>query len=238
MSERFKNKTVLITGAGGDLGSVLCRSFQREGALVAGLHGKRRPEMALSYALELDLQDSKGLVTAVQQLEKELGPVDILINNAGVTRDALLPMLEEEALEKILQVNLKAPLMLCRALLPGMISRRSGCILNISSLASARPQAGQAVYAASKGALESLTRALAVENAARGIRVNALAPGFLESSLLTQLSVSQKEGLLRKIPLARWGRLDEVAEAAVFLCSDQSAYVTGQVFVIDGGMGM
>src|SRR5690606_30921035 len=130
------------------------------------------------------------------------------------------------------------PLWLCRALRTGMISRSGGCILKISSQAVGSPQAGQAVYTEREGVMESQTLALAIEKAAHGIRVNALAPGFLDSSMLKKMTGHKQEEVLKKIPLARWGTLEEVAEAAFFLCSEQSSYMTGQVFVVDGGMGM
>jgi 3-oxoacyl-[acyl-carrier protein] reductase len=233
----LQNKHILITGSGGELGSVLCRTFAAAGAKVCGMFHQTPPPDCVELSMSVDFRLPDTIRPALRSVEEAWGRIDILINNAGVTCDGLLASLSEAQIHELLGVNLTGTVMACRAVLPGMICRREGCILNISSLAALHPQAGQAVYAASKGAVESLTRALAVEVASRHIRVNALAPGFLNSRLLQSLPEKQRQSILAKIPLRRWGSLEEAAEWAAFLCSSEAAYITGQLFHLDGGMG-
>jgi 3-oxoacyl-[acyl-carrier protein] reductase len=220
------------------LGTALCRIFAENGATVGGLYRHRPAPDCSTFSSSVDFTRMESIAGAIRSMEDKLGGIDILINNAGITCDGLLPGLSEAEIQEVLAVNLTGTLMACRAVLPGLISRRGGCILTVSSLAALHPQAGQAVYAASKGGIESMTRALAVELAPRHIRVNALAPGFLDSGLLRGMKPVQQESILKKIPAGRWGTLEETAEAAAFLCSDAAAYITGQIFHVDGGMGM
>lgn len=238
MKTDFENHNVLITGAGGELGSVLCRAFMRQGARVAALVHRRSAPEGVVVSVPVDLTDPESVGPAVRAVEEKMGSIDVLINNAAAATNALLPGLGEAELQRLLGVNLGGVLLVCRAAIPGMISRRRGCLLNISSLAASSPLPGQAVYATCKGGVESLTRALAVELAPRRIRVNAIAPGFLDSAMVRDMDAGQRERILGRIPAGRWGTKEEIAEAAVFLCSDKASYMTGQIFHVDGGLGM
>ncbi|MDZ4788857.1 MAG: SDR family oxidoreductase [Blastochloris sp.] len=234
----FQDARIVITGCAGELGRVLCETFTAAGAQVAGLTFQKPAPSSVKISASLDFQKPETIGPALLYVQQQLGSIDILINNIGHTHDAHLSSLSALDLQKIINVNLLGTMEVCRIALPSMISQRHGNILNISSLAASRPQSGQAAYAAAKGGIESFTKALARENAARNIRVNAIAPGFLGSSIIRSLPLPQQQELLGKIPLARWGDMSEVAALAYFLSSDSAAYITGQVISIDGGASM
>jgi 3-oxoacyl-[acyl-carrier protein] reductase len=175
----------------------------------------------------------------VEQVEQEFGPVDILVNNAGVIQDDLFVRLEPEQWDKVIRTNLGGTYNFCRAVAYGMMRRRKGRIINVSSVAATHVNPGQTNYAASKGAINAFTRALAVELASRGVTVNAIAPGFIATDM--SAAVRNKAGDLiekKMIPMRRIGQPEDIAKVAVFLASDDSAYMTGQVLTVDGGLSL
>ena len=239
----LKGKTALVTGASGGIGGAIVRALAAQGAIV-GLSGTRKEALeALSAdvagrVLPCNLAD----VTAVEQLIKDaeaaLGSVDILVNNAGLTRDGLVLRMKDEDWQTVIDVNLGAAFRLSRAVLRGMMKRRFGRIINISSIVGVTGNPGQVNYAASKAGMIGMSKALAQEVASRGITVNSIAPGFITSAMTDDLTEDQKAKLLAGIPQGRMGEPGEVAAAVVYLASDEAAYVTGQTLHINGGMAM
>ncbi|GAB4244812.1 MAG: 3-oxoacyl-[acyl-carrier-protein] reductase [Candidatus Methylacidiphilales bacterium] len=227
----------LIAGSGGDLGAALIKRFREAGAMVCAVSRSARRAGA-DVAVEADFTVLGEASRAAKAGERLLGRVDGVVWNAGGGTDRLVAVLEGEELSRLWQLQVVAPNEFLRALLPGMMARRSGVWIGISSLAAARPEKGQAGYGAVKAAFETWVKALAREVGPKGIRANALAPGFVESRRVASLPKPIQERLLReRILLGRWARPEEIAEAAVFLGSEAAGYMTGQVLRIDGGAG-
>lgn len=238
-------KKALVTGATGSIGGGIARALHGQGATVA-LSGTR-VEALESLAGELgercaitpcDLSDPEAVDRLVGEAEAEIGDLDILVNNAGLTRDALFVRISDADWEKVISVNLTAAFKLSRAAVMGMMRRRSGRIISISSVVGATGNAGQGNYSASKAGLIGMTKALAQEVAARGVTANCIAPGFVASAMTDKLSDKQKEAILQRVPAKRLGTLVEIASAAAYLASDEAAYVTGQTIHVNGGMAM
>ena len=239
-------KCALVTGASGGIGSAITRALHAQGATVC-LHGTRRDALD---ALVAELEDRAHIVVAnlaengdvvekiVCEAEAAMGPVDILINNAGITRDGLVLRMTDEDFWQVVNVNLAAAFRLCRSAVRGMIKRRGGRIINISSVVGFTGNPGQVNYAASKAGLVGLTKSLALEVANRGITVNAVAPGLITSAITDKLTDDQKAKYLARIPVGRIGDSADVAGAVVYLASGEAGYVTGQTFHINGGMAM
>jgi 3-oxoacyl-[acyl-carrier protein] reductase len=181
---------------------------------------------------------AEQVAQAVEAVEQGLGPIDILVNNAGLTRDGLLARMSGDDWDAVLDANLKGAFLLTKAVTRGMMKRRWGRVINITSVVGLMGNAGQANYAASKAGLIGLTKAVARELASRNVLVNAVAPGFIDTDMTRALTDQQREGLLAQIPLARLGQAADVAGAVLFLASDHADYITGQVLVVDGGMVM
>lgn len=240
-------RIVLVTGASRGLGREIALAFAREGAFVAV--GCRTREDKARETLEavraeggdgeiarLDIRDPEAVNAVVDRLTRERGGLDVLVNNAGVARDALFAMMSAEDWAETVTVNLQGTFHCCRAALRPMMARRKGAIVNVASVAGLHASPGQANYAASKGGLLAMTRTLAVEMAPYGIRVNAVVPGLLKAGMAARLDHRVAEEKTRRIPLGRFGDAAEVARVAAFLASDAASYVVGQAIVVDGGM--
>jgi 3-oxoacyl-[acyl-carrier protein] reductase len=241
---RLIDKTALVTGASRGIGRGIAERFIAEGAELWGL-GTREPEdLAERVAraggklhwISADLGNLAEVEGIIDRAVKESGGFDILVNNAGITRDNLSFRMSLEDFQKVLDVNLSAAFLTARTVGRDMIRRRKGSVINMSSVVGLHGNGGQANYAASKAGLIGLTKSLAQECAGRGVRVNAIAPGFITSDMTSALNEEAQGRMLNLIPLKRAGTVEDVAEAALFLASDGAAYITGQVLSVDGGM--
>lgn len=238
-------KAALVTGASGGLGAEIARALHRQGAKVA-LSGTRADALA-ALAAELgegaaacpaDLRDPAAADALIVAAEAACGPLDILVNNAGLTRDGLAMRMKDEDWAVVLDVDLSAPFRLARAALRGMVRRRSGRIINISSIVGATGNPGQANYAAAKAGLVGMTKALAQEVGSRGVTVNVVAPGFVETPMTDALNADQRARLVGGIPLGRMGQPADIAAAVAYLASNEAAWVTGATLHVNGGMAM
>ena len=241
----LSGKTALVTGASGGIGGAVARALHQQGATVV-LSGTRR-EALESVAGELgerthvvtaNLSDSAEVDGLVGQAEAAAGQVDILVANAGITRDGLLLRMKDEDWEQVIKVNLEAYFRLSRAALKGMMKRRWGRIVGITSVVGVTGNPEQANYAASKAGMIGFTKALAQEVASRNVTANCVAPGFIASPMTDALNEGQKSGLLGRIPAGRLGEGADVAAAVVYLASQEAAYMTGQTMHVNGGMAM
>ncbi|HEY1720757.1 MAG TPA: 3-oxoacyl-[acyl-carrier-protein] reductase [Magnetospirillaceae bacterium] len=238
-------KAALVTGASGAIGGAIATALHAQGAKVA-LSGTRKDALdALAgtlgdraFVVPCDLSDSAAVDGLIGAAEGVLGAVDILVNNAGLTKDGLAMRMKDEDWQKVIDVDLSAAFRLCRASLRGMMKRRWGRIINITSIVGVTGNPGQANYAAAKAGLIGMSKALAQEVASRGITVNCVAPGFIVSAMTDVLAAEQKERLLGGIPVGRMGEAAEIASATVYLASTEAAYVTGQTLHVNGGMAM
>jgi 3-oxoacyl-[acyl-carrier protein] reductase len=239
-------KRALVTGASGAIGGAIARAFHQQGATVVLSGTKRAALDALASELgegakvvTCDLGDKDQVEKLVPDAEAALGgEIDILVNNAGVTRDMLFARMSDEDWQTVLDVNLTAAFRLSRAVLRGMMRRRSGRIVSISSVVAVVGNPGQANYSASKAGLMAMTRSLAAEIASRNVTVNCVAPGFTASSMTDALNEKQKAAIKERVPVPRLGTPAEIAGAVVYLASDEAAYVTGQTIHVNGGMAM
>ena len=242
---RLDGKAALVTGASGGLGAAIARTLHAQGAKVA-LSGTRRDALdALAaelgegaHACPADLRDPAAADALVAAAEAACGPLDILVNNAGMTRDMLALRMKDEDWQAVLDVDLTAPFRLARAVLRGMVRRRSGRIIGIGSIVGATGNPGQANYAAAKAGLAGMTKALAQEVGSRGITVNMVAPGFIETAMTDKLNAEQRAKLTGAIPLGRMGQPADVAAAVLYLASDEAGWVTGATLHVNGGMAM
>lgn len=239
----LNDRRALVTGASGGIGSAIAKRLHGQGAHVV-LSG-RREEALQALASELgerssivvaDLGAEDGPAALIEAVDKD--GLDILINNAGLTRDNLAMRMKDQEWQEVLDVNLSAGFRLIRGLLRGMMKRRFGRIINITSIVAVTGNPGQANYAAAKAGMIGMTKALAAEVASRGITVNCIAPGFIETAMTDALSDDQKAKLLAQIPAGRLGNIDDIAAAASYLASGEAAYVTGQTLHVNGGMAM
>lgn len=238
-------KSALITGASGGIGNAIATALHQQGAHVV-LHGTNEQRLAaLADSLgdnvsvvAADLSDRQAVAEIVPRAVEAAGAVDILVNNAGITRDNLFMRMKDEEWDAVLDVNMTASMILCRSAIRGMMKARWGRIISISSIVGVTGNPGQTNYAASKAGMIGFSKSLAHEVASRGITVNVVAPGFIQSQMTDVLTDEQKEKLLVNVPTARLGSAQEVAAAVSYLASDEAGYVTGSTMHVNGGMAM
>jgi len=241
---RLENKKILITGTLRGIGKTIADLFITEGAEVWGLDYmipedlSNRIEEAKGklHWVTVDLSELNTVEAKIENAVKESGGFDVLVNNAGITKDNLSFRMSLEDWQKVLDINLSAAFLVARTVARDMIRKRFGSIINMSSVVGIHGNGGQANYSASKAGLIGVTKSLAQETASRGVRVNAVAPGYIATEMTATLPEKVREALLEKIPLKRMGTPQDIAAATLFLASDESAYITGQVLPVDGGM--
>ncbi len=241
----LNNRVALVTGASGGLGAAIARALHKQGAKVV-LSGTRREALdalaaelgAGAFVAPCNLSDREAVEKLIPEAEALAGPIDILVNNAGVTRDGLFMRMKDEDWSAVLTVNLESAFRLSRAAIKGMMKRRHGRIVNITSVVGVTGNPGQANYCASKAGLIGMSKSLAAEIAARNITVNCVAPGFIASPMTEVLTDKQKEAILGAIPAGAMGKGEDIGAACVYLASDEAGYVTGQTLHVNGGMAM
>ncbi len=245
----LEGKTALITGAARGIGKAIAIKFAQEGAniaftdLVIDENGKQTEEEIAALGVKCkgyasNAADFAQTADVVKQVVEDFGKIDILVNNAGITKDGLMMRMSEQQWDAVIAVNLKSAFNFIHACVPVMMRQRSGSIINMASVVGVHGNAGQSNYAASKAGLIALAKSIAQEVGSRGIRANAIAPGFIETAMTAALSDEIREEWKKKIPLRRGGPVEDIANVATFLASDLSGYVTGQVIQVDGGMNM
>lgn len=249
----LSGKVALITGAARGIGKALALKFAAEGAdiaftdlvlnddMAAGLEATRQEIEAVGVTCRAyagNAADFAETEAVVKQIHADFGHIDILVNNAGITKDGLMLRMTEAQWDAVINVNLKSAFNFIHALLPIMMRQRDGRIINMSSVVGVHGNAGQANYSASKAGMIALAKSVAQEMGSRGIRANAIAPGFIETAMTQQLPEDVRKDWMKKIPLRRGGQVEDIANVATFLASDLSSYVTGQVIQVDGGMNM
>jgi 3-oxoacyl-[acyl-carrier protein] reductase len=239
----------LVTGASRGIGRAIAEAFAAEGAKVAVVYNqsqspaeelvaKIRDSGGDAIALQHDVRDAAGPAVITEKVVETWGTIDILVNSAGITRDGLFLQLSDDDWNDVLATNLSGTFFFCRAVGRHMMSKRTGTIINLSSVAAQHSNKGQSNYASSKAGVEALTRTLAAELAGRKVRVNAIAPGFIETDMTESVRAKAGDVIAGAIPLKRYGQPRDIAEAAVFLASDSASYITGQVLVVDGGLSI
>ena len=242
-------KTALVTGAARGIGKAIALKFAAEGAnvaftdLVIDENGKQTEEELLALGVKAkgyasNAADFEQSAQVVNQVKEEFGSIDILVNNAGITKDGLMLRLTEAQWDAVIGVNLKSAFNFIHACTPIMMRQRGGSIINMASVVGVHGNAGQANYAASKAAMIALAKSVAQEMGPKGVRANAIAPGFIDTAMTQALSDEVRKEWTSKIPLRRGGTVEDIASCALFLASDMSSYISGQVIQVDGGMNM
>ena len=244
MKADLNGKIALVTGASRGIGAQIALALAQNGAKVIGTSQSQSGADGVANALAeygaegraLRLDDLDSIAPFMERLEKDAGPLDVLVNNAGITKDGLAMRMSDEDFDSVIDVNLKAAFRTSRAVLRGMMKKRGGRIVNVGSIVAVAGNPGQANYVASKAGLIGMTKALARELGPRSITVNAVAPGFIETDMTKDLPEELQNSLIRSIPLGRMGSAQEVANAVLFLVSDAASYITGQTIHVNGGM--
>ena len=240
----LEGKVALVTGGSRGIGAAISRELGSAGARVAVNYrsGKEAAEEIASeidgIALAANVGDPAEAKELIERVESELGDIDVLVNNAGITRDTLIARMSDQEWEEVIETNLRGTFNTCRAVARKMLKRRSGAIVNLTSVVGIHGNPGQANYAASKAGIIGLTKALARELGSRGVRANAVAPGYIATELTDVLSEEIRGAILGNTPMGRLGSPEDVAAAVRFLCSDEAAFITGDVLLVDGGLGM
>ncbi|MGE4130036.1 MAG: 3-oxoacyl-[acyl-carrier-protein] reductase [Bdellovibrionales bacterium] len=244
---RLKDKKVLITGGSRGIGAGIARILSQEGARVAITYSSQQAAAdkvmeSLSgsghMAVQMNVADSASVEKCFESVFSQFEGLDGLVNNAGITRDQLLMRMKDDDFDSVIATNLRGAFLCTRAVMRPMLKARAGSIVNISSVVGQMGNAGQANYAASKAGLEGFTRSTALEVASRGIRVNAIAPGFIVTDMTDNLDEKQREAIQSRIPLQRLGQVEDVASAVAYFLGDESRYITGQVLQVNGGLYM
>ena len=241
----LKGKSALITGASGGIGGEIAKALHGAGAIV-GLSGTREAPLETlagelgerAHVLPCNLSDAEAVIELPKRAAEAMGTVDVLVNNAGITRDNLFMRMSDDEWQSVIDVNLTATMRLCKGVLRGMMKARWGRIVNISSVVGVTGNPGQGNYAASKAGMVGMSKSLAYEVASRGITVNCVAPGFIETAMTDKLTDDQKAAILGQIPSGRMGTPDEIGAAVLYLASPEAAYVTGTTLHVNGGMAM
>lgn len=238
-------KSALVTGATGGIGEAIAKSLSEAGATVAlsGTREEKLKEVAgglkgTTHILPCNLSDSEAVANLAKEAEEAMGAIDILICNAGITKDGLAMRMSDEDFANVINVNLQSAFTLVRSSLRGMMKRKSGRIITMASIVGVMGNAGQANYCASKAGLIGMTKSIAAETASRGITANAIAPGFIRTPMTDALNEDQQNAMLSRIPAGSFGEPEDIANACVFLASDNARYITGQTLHINGGMLM
>lgn len=243
------SKVALVTGAGRGIGSSIAKRLAREGATVIVNYSGNSDaanetvkviidEGGKAEVYQCNVENSEAVKDMVDYIVKTYGKIDILVNNAGITRDGLMLRMSEEDFDKVIDVNLKGTFNCVKCVSRQMLKQRSGRIVNMSSVVGIAGNAGQVNYSASKAGVIGLTKSAAKELASRGITVNAVAPGYIDTDMTKVLSPELKEGIIKTVPLGRMGETDDISNAVAFLVSDEASYITGQVLSVDGGMNI
>ena len=238
-------KNVLITGATGGIGSAILDIFykNRFNIIASGTNEEKLRKLQDKYServstIKCDLSDENQINHLVSQAQASCDSIDILINNAGITKDNVFLRMQKDQWDDVINVNLNSNFFLTKLVIKGMIKKRWGRIINITSVVAKMGNAGQANYVASKSAIEGLTRTLANEVASRGITVNCISPGFVDTDILKTIDKKMMQNMIERIPMGRMGKIEEIASAVYFLSSEESAYITGQVLHVNGGLTM
>ncbi len=245
----LKGQIALVTGGGRGIGRAICLelaargatvfvNYNRSGAAAAEVVAQIETTGGKAHSMQADVSDAEQVTAMFKTIVSDFGTIDILVNNAGMTRDNVIMLMKPDDFDAVIETNLRSCWLCCKTATRTMMRKRSGSIINITSVVGIAGNGGQTNYAASKAGIIGLTKSLAKEVAARGIRVNAVAPGFVETDMTADLSDDIREKAIEAIPLGRMGATQDIAKAVAFLASDEADYITGQTMVVDGGMVM